>query len=94
MQQLELLEKLYVFDLPYKKKHIQILKDIMLVKQNPSYTIRAKTGWTKNIGWYVGYVETKDDIWFFALNMDIEDKKQLKYRKEIVMEVLKVKGII
>lgn len=66
----------------------------MIVEKTLSYTIRAKTGWTKDIGWYVGYVETKDDVWFFALNMDVLDRKQLKYRIEIVMETLRVKEII
>jgi beta-lactamase class D len=80
--------------LPYKKEHIEILKNIMIVEKTLSYTIRAKTGWTKDIGWYVGYVETKDDVWFFALNMDVLDRKQLKYRIEIVMETLRVKEII
>lgn len=23
------------------------------------------------VGWYVGYIETEDEVWFFALNMDV-----------------------
>lgn len=38
--------------------------------QNHKYTLRAKTGWgirfNDNVGWFVGYVETKDNIYFFC----------------------------
>ena len=32
--------------------------------KNENYTLRAKTGWEGRYGWYVGYIETKDDVWF------------------------------
>ncbi len=94
MQQIDFLQKIHAVDLPYKKEDINILKNIMIVNQTSSYTIRAKTGWTKNIGWYVGYVENDNNVWFFALNMDIYSKRDLKYRKELVMQVLKKKEIL
>lgn len=46
------------------------------------------------IGWYVGYIEIKDTTWFFAMNMNMTELIQAKYRKEITMEALKIKGII
>jgi beta-lactamase class D len=45
-------------------------------------------------GWYVGYVETNQKVWFFATNLDIGNKSDAIYRKEITMEALKIKGII
>ena len=92
-EQIKFLKKLYKSELPYKKEYINILKKIMIVKKTDEYTIRVKTGWTQNIGWYVGYIETKNKVWFFALNADIH-WEQLKYRKQIVMEALKVKNIL
>jgi len=94
MQQIDFLQKIHAVNLPYKKEDINILKNIMIVNQTSSYTIRAKTGWTKNIGWYVGYVETDNNVWFFSLNMDIYSKRDLKYRKELVMQALKKKEIL
>ena len=44
--------------------------------------------------WYVGYVETKDDVWFFAMNIDTKSKDDLPKRKAITLETLKLKGII
>ncbi len=97
-EQIELLKKLYKEDLPYKKNHIQLLKKIMIVEKNARYTIGAKTGWAMRIknqhGWYVGYVETDQEVWFFATNLEIGKKSDAIYRKEITMEALKIKGII
>ena len=46
----------------------------MKVDENEKYCVRAKTGVvgsvTPKIAWYVGYLETKDDVWFFACNID------------------------
>ena len=65
----------------------------MIVEQNDNYTIRAKSGWSGTIGWYVGYIQKANKVWFFAFNGDITREK-LIYRKQIVMEALKIKGIL
>ena len=93
VEQISFLKKLYKNDLPFKQKYIDITKKILTVKTTKDYIIKAKSGWSGKIGWYIGYVETKNDIWFFALNADIK-KEELKYRKQIVMEVLKIKNIV
>jgi len=94
LQQIDFLKQIYLNNLPYSNKHLSILKNIMIVEQTSDYIFRAKSGWTKNIGWYVGYVENDNNVWFFALNMDIYSKRDLKYRKELVMQVLKKKEIL
>lgn len=93
LDQIEFLKRLYNNDLPFKQKYIDITKKILTVEKTKDYTIKAKSGWSGKIGWYVGYVQSKNNVWFFALNADIS-KEQLKYRKEIVMEALKSKNII
>lgn len=98
VEQIEFLKKLYKGELPFKKGHVQILKKIMIIEEKPGYVLRAKTGWAMRInhqhGWYVGYVETNGQVWFFAVNLDIKKKSDAAYRKEITMEALKLKGII
>ena len=91
--QIAFLKKLYKNELPFAQKYIDITKKILIAKQTKTYTIRAKTGFSGKIGWYVGYVETRDKVWFFALNADVT-KEDLKYRKQIVLEALKAKKII
>jgi beta-lactamase class D len=97
-EQIDFLKTLYNDQLPYKKEHLTILKKIMVVDETPQYVLRAKTGWTMRIkhqiGWYVGYVETSGQVWFFATNIDIKKKSDSNYRKEIAMEALQAKGII
>jgi beta-lactamase class D len=36
-------------------------------------------------GWYVGYVETKGQVWFFATNLEIRKKGDERFRQEITM---------
>jgi beta-lactamase class D len=97
-EQINLLKKLYEESLPYSKGNMNLLKKIMIVEENPQFTIRAKTGWAMRTdpqqGWYVGYVETKGQIWFFATNLEIRKKGDDALRKEITMAALKAKGIL
>ncbi|WP_029912150.1 class D beta-lactamase [Pelobacter seleniigenes] len=97
-EQIVLLKKLYAESLPYDSNHIKLLKKMMIVEENPQFTIRAKTGWAMGTdsqqGWYVGYVETKGNIWFFATNLEIRKKGDATFRKEITMAALKAKGIL
>jgi len=93
VEQIKFLKKLYKNELPFTQKYIDITKKILIVDINGEYIIRAKSGWTGELGWYIGYIETKNKVWFFALNADIT-RKQLKYREEIVMEALKIKNIL
>ena len=97
-EQIGFLRTLLNGNLKIKKENLQILKKIMIVNQTEDYIIRAKTGWASSVtpqhGWYVGYVEKKNSVWLFAANIDIKSDQDLPLRKEIVMEALKVKGII
>ena len=46
------------------------------------------------VGWYIGYIETKEDVWFFATNIKIISKKDLPLRQKLTREALVIKGII
>ena len=97
-EQINFLKKLYEESLPYSKGNMKLLKKVMIVEENPRFTIRAKTGWAMRgdpqQGWYVGYVETKGQIWFFATNLEIRKKGDDTFRKEITIAALKAKGIL
>lgn len=96
--QIKFLKRLYKNDLPFKITDINTLKQIMIEEKNKNFTLSAKSGWSTRFdsesGWYVGYIETKDDVWFFATNIITRGAKDLPLRKEITMEALKMKGII
>ncbi|MCX4027803.1 class D beta-lactamase [Endozoicomonas sp. SM1973] len=97
-QQIDLLKKIYDEKLPYPKKDIKTLKRIMVVEKSPNYTLYGKTGWANNaiqqVGWFVGFVETKTGPWFFAMNIEMNDIKQASVRKAITKEVLLSKKIL
>ena len=100
--QIDILIGVYEETLPFSKRSFDILKKIMIVEQNDQYTLRAKTGWTrdggKDTGWWVGYVEKKDQVYFFATRL-IKDRKTQnknfgKCRKEITKIILKQLNIL
>lgn len=94
IQQIDLLKRVKTYDLPYTKKNIDILKGIMLEKESAHYKLRSKTGFSQNVGWYVGYLTTKRDTWFFATNLQVEKLSDLKNRKSLTISALKLKGFI
>lgn len=97
MEQVEFLKKVYQHSLPFSMASYETLRDIMLAEQTPVFTLRAKTGLAGNpkpqIGWYVGYVETNNNVWFFATNLEIRDEKDLPLRLKLTREALQAKGV-
>lgn len=74
-EQLEFLKKLYAGKLPVSRRSIDIVKEIMVQESAPDYKLSAKTGGGPRsagvvIGWYVGYVEARGNVYFFAMNID------------------------
>ncbi len=69
-QEIDFLKQLYNNKLPFSQRTMDIVKKIMFFEQTPHYTISSKTGWgqqdNKEIGWYVGYIETKGNVYYFA----------------------------
>ncbi|MGD1906612.1 MAG: class D beta-lactamase [Leptolyngbyaceae cyanobacterium] len=89
-EQIQFLQRLYKDELPFSENTIEIVKDIMIVEQTPDYTLRAKTGWALagNVGWYVGYLEQHDNVYFFVTNIDIQDASDLPARQAITRRCL------
>lgn len=98
IEQVDFLKKVYLRTLPFNATSYETLRQIMLVEKTPAYTMWAKTGWATRVkpqvGWYVGYVETPKDVWFFATNIEIRDEKDLPLRQKLTREALQAKGII
>lgn len=102
VNQIEVLIGVYEESLPFRKESFKILKDMMIEQKTADYTLRAKTGWTrdhgKDTGWWVGYVERGEHVYFFATRL-IKDRSVPnpdfgKCRKEITMEVFRQLGIM
>lgn len=97
-QQVAFLRQIVERKLPFKASSYDTLKRIMLTDGTERYRLYAKTGWaprnTPPVGWYVGFVETPDDIWIFALNLATRDSKDLPLRIQIAKDALKEKGAL
>jgi beta-lactamase class D len=73
-QQIEFLKKLYFSELPISKRTESIVKNIMKMEQTNDYILSSKTGLSvtngQDNGWYVGYLEVKNKVYFFATNLE------------------------
>lgn len=98
IEQIDVLRNIYLEKMPFHEDYFKILKDIMVVDKTPKYTLRAKTGTYKGAedkyGWYVGYIEIDNEVWLFSSNIKLEDIGDSQYRKKLVVDSLKVKGIM
>lgn len=95
-EQLDFLIKLKENKLPFSKESTQKTKEILFEETNSVGNLYAKTGWagndTRDIGWYIGWIEKGDQLFFFVhqiISTDLENKKFASARKEITLKVLK-----
>ncbi|MBN1985100.1 MAG: class D beta-lactamase [Prolixibacteraceae bacterium] len=100
--QIEFLIGFYEETLPFSKESFKTVKELMVEEETDTYILRAKTGWTrdggKDTGWWVGYVEKKDNTYFFATRLvkDVENQNPdfSKCRKEITRTILTQMNIL
>ncbi|WP_243358016.1 class D beta-lactamase [Fundidesulfovibrio terrae] len=104
VEQIDFLRRLYEEHLPFFKRSMDTVKDIMAQDRGAGWVIRSKTGWAgfypkhtsggPDIGWWVGWLERKGEVWFFALNIDLKGAEQAKARKDVVLAVLGAEGLL
>ena len=87
IEQALFLGKLAKRELPYAAAQQQNLHDILLLEQGPSWKLYGKTGWQNapepGVGWWVGWVEKGEQVYSFALNMDIRRESDAAKRMEL-----------
>lgn len=97
-QEIEFLQKLYREELPFSKRSIDLVKDIMIIEKTPGYTFRGKTGWIQDAqpekGWLVGYLEQNDNVYFFATNIDMPKMEMAPLRLEVTRRCFKALGLM
>ena len=74
MEQIGFLSRFYHSKLPISKRTENIVKDMIFYDEQPNYNLSGKTGWSvrngNNLGWFVGYIEKGDELFFIATNVD------------------------
>jgi beta-lactamase class D len=99
-EQISLLRKLYRNELNFSARSQKLVKDIMLMESNDEYKLFAKTGMCSEenlwYGWYVGWIETKGNVYFFATHVEDEGSENILSgaRKGITFASLEELGII
>jgi beta-lactamase class D len=74
-EQVEFLRRLQRDDLPFSRRSMQIVKEILVQDSRPGLIYRGKTGSNRgtegapDLGWYVGWVERDGDVFVFATNI-------------------------
>jgi len=77
-EQVEFLKAFYTGRLPVSKRSTATVKDILVMETSeaaPAYKLSGKTGGGqitdgKYIGWFVGYLETGGNVYFYAMNIE------------------------
>jgi len=97
VEQIAFLRKLYNEELSFRPEHIDNLKTMMVTQRTERHTIYAKTGWAATkpqVAWYVGFVESGENTWLFAMNMQVDKPEQAVLREELAIRSLWALGII
>lgn len=76
VEQAEFLSKLAKGTLPVAKKALDQTRELTLQEQTAGYKLHSKsglltTGSNSQLGWWVGWVERENEVFSFALNVDM-----------------------
>ena len=95
--QIDFLRRFYNGELPISERTYGLMRELMVIEDGPHYRLSGKSGWAirdgHNSGWFVGYVEREEDVYFFASRMvpqpgrDMEDFASI--RRSLTEEVLR-----
>ena len=103
-EQVSFLIRLRADAVPFSRRSIDIVKEILIQESNDRWTLRAKTGMAtmdsnRAVGWYVGWVERSDGAVIFAACIPTKRAKEdgeaiFNQRKPIAIAILKALGVI
>lgn len=102
LEQIDFLQRFYNSDLPISERTEGIMRKMMVIDETDSYKMSGKTGWAirdgNNNGWFVGFIERDEDVYFFATNVSPNERFNMdmfpRIRGIITNKALKMLGII
>ncbi|GAA2720652.1 class D beta-lactamase [Actinocorallia aurantiaca] len=98
VEQTRFLSRLARRELPFAERHQLTVRDILKTEEKDGYALFAKTGWGMStepgIGWWVGWVERGDDLYAFALNIDIVTDADTAKRVPLTRDLLQTLGVL
>ena len=93
-QQIQFLQNVRDEKLPFSKINLDLLKDIMIFEKTSNYTLRGKTGWVDKTGWFVGYLEQNNQVYYFATNINMVNAELAPARIQITRRCLERLGLL
>ena len=100
-EQVAFLKRLYQGDLPFSSRSMNIVREILVLEKTASYQLSGKTGSaqriTPHVGWFVGYLETEGNVYFFATNFQSTNPNGLangEAAKKISLSILQELGFL
>lgn len=98
IEQVNILKALYYEKLPFSKENIAIVKDTILIYEDVNGTLSGKTGTiiveNQHLnGWFIGYVEVDQRVYFFATHIEGEKNASGSIAREITLKILRDSNI-
>ena len=98
VEQVELLTELYNNDLGFASENVNTVKESLCLFSSETESFYGKTG-TGRVddndinGWFIGYIETADNTYFFATNIQSTENATGSKASEISLSILFDMGI-
>ena len=99
-EEVEFLKAFYAERLPVSKRSTDIVKDILVLEKTSTYTLSGKTGGgsiaeRRFIGWFVGYLETNGNVYFFATNIEGSNFPEIRDKRvDVTKQILTQLGYL
>ncbi len=93
IEQVKMLERLYINEFDFDADNVQAVKNALLLSSTANGNLYGKTGTGnvngKNIsGWFIGYVETSNNTYFFALNIQATEDATGSHASNMALSIL------
>ncbi len=100
-QQIAFLMKFYNKELNISERTYEIMKEMLVIYNNDELKISGKTGWAirngNNKGWFVGYLNYQEDVYFFAVRIEPNEDFNMDMfsviRSEVTFKTFEQMGI-
>lgn len=101
-EQIDFLQRLYRSELPILKRSEIIINRMMIIEENQAYTLSGKTGWSisngEDNGWFVGYIDTQINTYFFATNIEPTPQFEMgnfpQIRRDVTLTAFKQMSVL
>lgn len=101
MEQVQFLQRFYHGELGVSKESTELVKNMLLLEDAPGYRLSGKSGWVglgeesiEQMGWLVGYLERQNEVFFYALNLDIAQPEDAAARLTVTKGILDELGLM